>query len=108
MHFQLPTLALGLLATLITAAPADLEARQSQGGYFAAVGYKYSGGGCTDQTVTYADPIFGYGGYCQPLNRFPDASTPPITSYKLATLTEGCTGESLFLCEILRGLGGTE
>jgi hypothetical protein len=99
MHFQPPALALGFLATLSTAAPADLEARQ---GYFAAVGYKYTGGGCTDQTVTYADPIFGYGGYCQPLNRFPDASTPPITSYKLATLAEGCTGESLFLCGILR------
>jgi hypothetical protein len=106
MQFQLPTLALGLLATLTAAAPADLEARQGQGGYFAASGYKYTGGGCTTQAVAGADPIFGYGGYCQLLNRFPDASTTPVTSYKLAAgLKEGCTGEWYFPVHQIKALG---
>jgi len=89
MQFQLTTLTFALLSALTAAAPADIEARQ--GGYFAAVGYKYSGGGCTSTSLTEADPIFGSGGYCQGLNRFPDANTPPITSYKLSSIAEGCT-----------------
>lgn len=91
MQFQLTTITFALLAALATAAPAELEMRQS-GGYYHAVGYKYSGGGCTPTTENNGDPIFGTGGYCQALNRYITPTTPPITSYKLSSLADGCTG----------------
>ena len=84
MHFPLTTTALpiALLAALATAQP---------GGYYAVVGYKYSGPGCTPQTLINPDPIFGSGGYCQPLDRFGDGA--PIVSYKASSIAEGCSCE---------------
>jgi hypothetical protein len=95
MQFQFTTLTFALLTVLTAAAPADIEARQ--GGYYAAVGYKYSGGGCTPSSENNVDPIFGSGGYCQPLNRNPTATTPPIISYKLSSIADGCTRELSYL-----------
>lgn len=59
------------------------------GGFFSAVGNKYSGGGCTDQSLIFADPVFGDGNVCQPLNRFEGAV--PVVSYKLLSASAGCT-----------------
>ncbi|KAH7558231.1 hypothetical protein BM1_05503 [Bipolaris maydis] len=79
MHFTAATIALSLLAAA-TASP--LSPRQ--GGAFVAVGLKYSGPGCTDSTLINADPIFGNGNVCQPLDRF-DTGVP-IRSYKATGL----------------------
>ena len=81
MHF---TAALTLLAAA-TASP--LSPRQ--GGAFVAVGLKYSGPGCTDSTLINADPIFGNGNVCQPLDRF-DTGVP-IRSYSTSRVSEGCS-----------------
>ncbi|KAH7108847.1 hypothetical protein B0J11DRAFT_395012, partial [Dendryphion nanum] len=78
------TLFVPLLAALAAAIP-------QQGRYYTTVGNKYTGGGCTDQALLYADPIFGNGNVCQRLNRFDD--TPAVVSYKLLSAAAGCTGE---------------
>ena len=85
----LPTFALALLAALTSAAPSSLEARQ--GDSFVSVGNKYSGGGCSASTLIFADPIFGNGNVCQPLDRF--GTSPPIVSYKTLSVSAGCSGE---------------
>lgn len=88
MHFT-TTAALTLLAA-VTASP--LSPRQ--GGAFVAVGLKYSGPGCTDSTLINADPIFGNGNVCQPLDRF-DTGVP-IRSYSTSRVSEGCSGKFPF------------
>ncbi|KAJ5060633.1 hypothetical protein J3E72DRAFT_428230 [Bipolaris maydis] len=85
MHFTAATIALSLLAAA-TASP--LSPRQ--GGAFVAVGLKYSGPGCTDSTLINADPIFGNGNVCQPLDRF-DTGVP-IRSYMAIYQTADCSG----------------
>lgn len=90
MQFQLTTFTFALLAALTTAAPAPEP--QSQGGYYSAVGYKYSGPGCTTQTLIFADPIFGDGNVCQALSRQPDSAS--IVSYSTVSVAAGCSGES--------------
>ncbi|KAF2825357.1 hypothetical protein CC86DRAFT_295294 [Ophiobolus disseminans] len=89
MQFQITTLTLSLLAALTTAAPSSLESRQ--GGYYNSVGYKYSGPGCNSQTLIFADPIFGSGGYCQALDR--SGNGTPIVSYLTSSIADGCSGE---------------
>lgn len=89
MHFTAATIALSLLAAA-TASP--LSPRQ--GGAFVAVGLKYSGPGCTDSTLINADPIFGNGNVCQPLDRF-DTGVP-IRSYSTSRVSEGCSGKLSF------------
>jgi hypothetical protein len=74
---------------LTTAAPAAVEVRQS-GGAFVSVGDKYSGPGCNPSTLIFADPIFGNGNVCQPLDRFGDGA--PIVSYSTLSVSPGCSG----------------
>ena len=71
---------------------AVLTGVQGQGGSFVAVGNQYSGGGCTDSSLTFADPIFGNGNVCQPLDR--SGTNPPIVSYKVLSVSAGCSGKS--------------
>ncbi|KAF2794137.1 hypothetical protein K505DRAFT_242768 [Melanomma pulvis-pyrius CBS 109.77] len=91
MHYLTTTLT--LLASISSAHP--LIPRQGSSYY--AVGLKYSGGGCTDQSLIYADPIYTKNG-CAPLTRpAPYEPQPPITpvvSYKLTSL---CSGGSVKL-----------
>jgi hypothetical protein len=79
------------LAALASAAP-SLDSRQSQGGYFSAVGNKFSGPGCTSQTLIFADPIFGSGNACQALDR--SGTGVPIVSYSTLSVSAGCSGKS--------------
>ena len=88
MYFSSIT-ALALLAAIAPATASPLEARQ--GGAFVAVGFKYSGPGCTASTLINADPIFGNGNVCQPLDRF-DTGVP-IRSYNTSSVSAGCSGE---------------
>lgn len=83
------TFAISLLASLVAAAPAELDARQ--GGYYVAVGVKYSGPGCNPNSTPLGDPIFGNGNVCQPLDRFGDGA--PIVSYQTVSVAQGCSGE---------------
>ena len=66
-------------------------------------GYKYSGGGCTDQTLINADPIFGTGNVCQPLNR--NEGSPSVVSYKAYSAAAGCVGEPRGPCAQLASSG---
>jgi hypothetical protein len=82
------TALVALVASVVTAAPAnDLSARQVD---WSAVGELYSGGGCTSQSLIFADPIFGAANVCHPLDRF--GNQPPIVSYKTVSTSPGCTG----------------
>ncbi|KAH9882451.1 hypothetical protein J1614_000687 [Plenodomus biglobosus] len=93
MKFSTATLSTTLLATIATAAPPALDARQS-GGYYVAVGNWYSGPGCTASTLIFADPIFGNGNVCQPLDR--SGTNPPIVSYSTVGVAAGCSGKSSY------------
>ncbi|EOA89691.1 uncharacterized protein SETTUDRAFT_64163, partial [Exserohilum turcica Et28A] len=66
-----------------------------QGGAFVAVGLKYSGPGCTAPTLINADPIFGSGNVCQPLDRFNTGVA--IRSYSTTSVSPGCSGKLLLL-----------
>lgn len=88
MKFSTTTLSTALLATIATAAPPALDARQS-GGYYVAVGNWYSGPGCTASNLIFADPIFGNGNVCQPLDR--SGTNPPIVSYSTVGVAAGCS-----------------
>ncbi|KAF2034605.1 hypothetical protein EK21DRAFT_56092 [Setomelanomma holmii] len=88
MQFSISTLALALMASLSSAAPAVLEARQ---GNFVSVGNKYAGPGCTQ--LIFADPIFGNGNVCQDLDR--SGTGTPIRSYETLSNSPGCSGKSL-------------
>lgn len=88
------TLLLAALAPLTAASPSPILSDR-QGGSFVAVGNKYSAGGCTDQSLIFADPIFGNGNVCQPLNRNEPAT--PVVSYKTLSTTAGCSGEFGFV-----------
>ncbi|OAL05596.1 hypothetical protein IQ06DRAFT_342867 [Phaeosphaeriaceae sp. SRC1lsM3a] len=95
------TFVVSLLATLVAAAPASLEARQ--GGYYVAVGTKYSGPGCNPNSTPLGDPIFGNGNVCQPLDRFGDGA--PIVSYQTVSVAAGCSGEP---CLVLKQFNKVE
>jgi hypothetical protein len=101
MYFSSTTLSFAILAALTSAAPSSLEARQ---GSYVAVGYKYSGPGCTASTLIFADPIFGDGNMCQPLDRF--GTSPPIVSYNTTSVTAGCTGKLCILLAVRRSING--
>lgn len=89
MHFT--TLAFTTLMAFATALPSTpLEARQP-GGVYVSVGNKYSGGGCNDGGLIFADPIFGNGNVCQPLKR--QANGTPVISYKTLSNSAGCSGK---------------
>ena len=91
MRFTIPTL-LALVAST-TAVPASPMSPR-QGGEFHAVGNLYSAGGCTSQSLIFADPIFGPANVCAPLDR--NDNVPPIVSYKTISEDTGCNGESFF------------
>jgi hypothetical protein len=91
MLFSTTSLSIAMLATLAMAAPSSLESRQ--GGFFVAVGTKYSGPGCTGEAL--GDPIFGNGNVCQPLDRFGDGA--PIVSYETVSVSAGCSGKLITL-----------
>jgi hypothetical protein len=88
MYLLKATLHTALFAVLAAAAPSGLEARQ--GGFFVSVGLKYSGPGCVDSTLIFADPIFGNGNVCQPLDR--SGTGTPIISYETVSVSPGCSG----------------
>ncbi|KAF2876649.1 hypothetical protein BDV95DRAFT_602619 [Massariosphaeria phaeospora] len=77
------------ITALLTAFAALASAAPQSGGGYVAVGYKYSGGGCTESSLIFGDPIFGNGNVCQPLDRFGDNG--PIVSYKTLSASGGCT-----------------
>jgi hypothetical protein len=106
MHF--PTTTLALTLTLLTSlAPASPALSPRQGGFFTSVGNKYSGPGCTSQSLIYADPIFGSGNFCQPLDR--SGTGAPIVSYLTTQTTADCKGMLCSLCLVeVRGGGGDE
>ncbi|KAH3920707.1 hypothetical protein HBI56_012830 [Parastagonospora nodorum] len=83
------TFTIALLTALAAASPAALSARQ--GGYFVSVGNKYSGKGCNPNQLIFADPIFGNGNVCQPLDRFGDGGA--INSYETLSVSAGCSVE---------------
>jgi hypothetical protein len=89
------------LAALAAAAPTELESRQ--GGGFVAVGNKYSAGGCNPNSLIFADPIFGDGNACQPLDR--SGTGAPILSYETLSTNANfnCNGE---LCSCATHTGG--
>ncbi|KAK8011410.1 hypothetical protein PG990_010375 [Apiospora arundinis] len=70
-NFFLPALGLVLSAA---AGPFDPD-------FYNTVAEIYSGDGCTESSLVWADPIFGRGGHCQPLDR--NNNTPDILSYKV-------------------------
>lgn len=82
------TIALAIFAALATAAP-SLSPRQ--GGTFVAVGNKYSKTGCVSSDLIFADPIFGNGNQCQPLDR--SGTGPAIFSYTTTSVSAGCKGK---------------
>ncbi|KAK8106343.1 hypothetical protein PG999_009702 [Apiospora kogelbergensis] len=55
-----------------TAGPSDPD-------FYNTVANIYSGDGCAESSLVWADPIFGRGGHCQPLDR--NNNTPDILSY---------------------------
>jgi hypothetical protein len=81
---------IAVLSALAAAAPSNIDARQP-GGYYVSVGNKYSGKGCDPSTLIFADPIFGDGNVCQPLDRFGDGG--PINSYETLSVSAGCSGK---------------
>jgi hypothetical protein len=90
--FSTTTFSVALLVALAAAAPAELESRQSGGGYV-AVGNKYSAGGCNPNSLIFADPIFGDGNACQALDR--SGTGAPILSYQTLSTNANfnCNGE---------------
>jgi hypothetical protein len=92
MLFSTTTVSIALLAALTAAAPATLEERQV-GGYYVAVGTKYSGPGCNPADTPLGDPIFGNGNVCQPLDRF--GTGAPIVSYQTVSVSAGCSGKCM-------------
>lgn len=76
-------LSLAALISTITLATA-------QGGAFVSVGEKFSSGGCTPSSLIFADPIFGSGNVCQPLDR--SGTGAAIVSYRTLSVSAGCSG----------------
>lgn len=89
MRFTISTL-LALVAGTTAVPTSSVSPRQS-GGKFHAVGNLYSDGGCTSQSLIFADPIFGPPNLCAPLDR--NNNVPPILSYKTISEDTGCTGK---------------
>lgn len=93
MRFTISTL-FALSAFAIAAPTSSVETRQVE---WHAVGEIYTGGGCTAQSLVYADPIWGPANRCQKLDR--NDQIGPILSYKAVSVGAGCTGEWFLLKE---------
>lgn len=72
------------VATVVTASsPGDPD-------FYNTVADIYSGPDCGQESFVWADPIFGRGGSCQPLDRHDN--TPDILSYRPTTIYPDCIG----------------
>ena len=67
-----------------TAGPSDPD-------FYNTVANIYSGDGCAESSLVWADPIFGRGGHCQPLDR--NNNTPDILSYMVTYNFPECHGK---------------
>ncbi|KAF2683275.1 hypothetical protein K458DRAFT_418915 [Lentithecium fluviatile CBS 122367] len=88
MHLPTTTAFLTFLTSLASSAPTNPFTPRQPGVEWHAVGNLYSGGGCTSQSLIFADPIWGAANQCHPLDRFSDQ--PPIVSYKTTSVDAGC------------------
>jgi len=80
---------LSLLSTMAFANP--LPQGPNDPGFYNTVAEIYSGPNCGADSFVWADPIFGRGGMCQPLDR--NNNTPDIVSYKVVDQYPGCSGK---------------
>ncbi|KAI1763927.1 hypothetical protein GGR53DRAFT_343875 [Hypoxylon sp. FL1150] len=80
---MLPKLALTLsaVAVVLASSPGDPD-------FYNTVADIYSGPDCAEDYFVWADPIFGSGGTCQPLDR--NGNTPDILSYKATSIYTDC------------------
>jgi hypothetical protein len=86
---QFTTALVALMVTVTSAAPTPTLTARQPGVTWGAVGNLYSGGGCTDSTLIFGDPVWGDSNVCHPVDRFGDL--PPIVSYKPTEVNSGCT-----------------
>ncbi|KAF2794323.1 hypothetical protein K505DRAFT_206577, partial [Melanomma pulvis-pyrius CBS 109.77] len=70
-------------------------------GFYNTVAEIYAGPDCTEDSLVWADPIFGRGGQCQLLDR--NDNTPDILSYKVVSQHPECVGEFIFNCVSMAG-----
>ncbi|KAL6171872.1 hypothetical protein ACJQWK_02870 [Exserohilum turcicum] len=89
MYFTSTTTVLALFTAIMVPPTTASPLSPRQGGAFVAVGLKYSGPGCTAPTLINADPIFGSGNVCQPLDRFNTGVA--IRSYSTTSVSPGCS-----------------
>lgn len=80
-----------ILAFALSAAVAVTASSPDDPDFYNTVADIYSGPDCTNETFVWADPIFGRGGSCQPLDRH--GNTPDIFSYKPVSIYTDCVGE---------------
>ncbi|KAI0377779.1 hypothetical protein F5Y04DRAFT_172884 [Hypomontagnella monticulosa] len=73
--------ALSVAAVATAASPGDPD-------FYNTVADIYSGPDCGQESFVWADPIFGRGGSCQPLDRHDN--TPDILSYRPTTIYPDC------------------
>lgn len=73
-----------LPAAALAQAPGDPD-------FYSTVAELYNGPDCAADKLIFADPIFGTGGICQPLDR--NNNVPEIISYKVTTQYPGCSGK---------------
>lgn len=77
------------LAFAICAAAAT-EGSPGDPDFYNTVAEIFSGPDCGEESFVWADPIFGSGGSCQPLDR--QGNTPDILSYKPTDIYPDCIG----------------
>ncbi|KAI1406166.1 hypothetical protein F4819DRAFT_287965 [Hypoxylon fuscum] len=77
-----------ILAFALSAAVAVTASSPDDPDFYNTVADIYSGPDCTNETFVWADPIFGRGGSCQPLDRH--GNTPDIFSYKPVSIYTDC------------------
>ncbi|KAI0120429.1 hypothetical protein F4776DRAFT_665562 [Hypoxylon sp. NC0597] len=79
--FQLLALAFSAATFVTASSPGDPD-------FYNTVADIFSGPDCGNDTFVWADPIFGRGGNCQPLDRHDN--TPDILSYRPTTIYPDC------------------
>ncbi|CAJ2505822.1 Uu.00g132160.m01.CDS01 [Anthostomella pinea] len=84
------TIVLPVLASALRVA-AGLVVQRDPGDpdFYNTVAEIYSGPDCAVDSFVWADPIFGRGGVCQPLDR--NNNTPDILSYRPTAIYPDCT-----------------
>ncbi|KAI1777342.1 hypothetical protein F4818DRAFT_345510 [Hypoxylon cercidicola] len=81
---MLPT----LIFTSLSAAVVVIAESPGDPDFYNTVAEIYSGPDCVEDSFVWADPIFGRGGSCQPLDRHDN--TPDILSYKATSIYTDC------------------